>query len=654
MPKVELYINSQLCDLTGEEQIEVDYTSFDISKIGSRGGARSYSFNLPKTNLNKSVLENPEMVNNLSQIPYTRLPCLILVDGIDVQIRFAEIESAGSVYAVRVYGANSDLFAELKDKKAWDIDLKDYNHYWIFDTVYESRLNTEGYIYPVIDWQSDSPNFAINNDNKVVRNDFMLAALFYNTVLERIFRDTNYTLVNEVEADTANLLIASGQARRNEDMGRYEASISTDMATGNLPAGAFNIIFYTTPSADYDYGYWNDISLALGASFIDDIDVDINVDFEIRNNLGIPLDLVLRVHDAFGVINTYTVNILAGATIPYNISLPNTEMRANGNVYAGIFIDMQASSGTAGAIEILTSTITFSNVVLVAERPNEAYSHFGSREGFVTPSSIMPDVTQVEIFKNYLLMFGLIPSVNEITKVVTLVAFDKLISNLSRAYDWSDKLDFSQEAETKFLLDNYAQNNWFRYKQDGEEIKPAGTDGNIQIANGNLELEKDIVQLIYAGTNMVTRLEDNVVPNIGVYLGGVKQDSREPRVLILDNKTPADIGGNVTYDDTTSTQVLSDTIPMCYFILDGKVLNLGFQNNLLPSYYELISDVLNRVKITTMLVRLSAADISTIDFTRPVWIQKHEAYFYISSIKGFSYTENKSTIVELVKLNING
>ena len=56
MPKVELYINLQLCDLTGSEQIEVDYTSFDISKIGTRGGARSYSFNLPKTNRNKAIL----------------------------------------------------------------------------------------------------------------------------------------------------------------------------------------------------------------------------------------------------------------------------------------------------------------------------------------------------------------------------------------------------------------------------------------------------------------------------------------------------------------------------------------------------------------------------------------------------------------------
>jgi len=89
MPKVELYINLQLCDLTGSEQIEVDYTSFDISKIGTRGGARSYSFNLPKTNRNKAILENPEIVNNLSTLPYTRLPCRILVDGVDVQIRFA-------------------------------------------------------------------------------------------------------------------------------------------------------------------------------------------------------------------------------------------------------------------------------------------------------------------------------------------------------------------------------------------------------------------------------------------------------------------------------------------------------------------------------------------------------------------------------------
>jgi len=125
MPHVQLYINDQLLDLKGDESIEVDYTIFDITKIGSRGGARSYEFQLPKTNQNKSVLENPEMVNNLSEVPYTRLPCLILVDGVDVLIRFAEVSSVKDAYNIRVYGSNSDLFSELGNHKLYEIDFGD-------------------------------------------------------------------------------------------------------------------------------------------------------------------------------------------------------------------------------------------------------------------------------------------------------------------------------------------------------------------------------------------------------------------------------------------------------------------------------------------------------------------------------------------------
>jgi len=86
MPNVKLYINNQLMDLSGDESINVDYSIFDIKKIDKRTGARSYQFKLPKTNRNKTVLENPEIVNNLSQIPYSRMACNILVDGVDVLI----------------------------------------------------------------------------------------------------------------------------------------------------------------------------------------------------------------------------------------------------------------------------------------------------------------------------------------------------------------------------------------------------------------------------------------------------------------------------------------------------------------------------------------------------------------------------------------
>ena len=97
---VQLYINNQLCDLKGDESIEVDYSIFDISKIGSRGGARSYEFQLPKTNNNKLILENPEIVNNLSIIPYSRLDARVFVEGVDVLIRFAEVSKVKDAYKI--------------------------------------------------------------------------------------------------------------------------------------------------------------------------------------------------------------------------------------------------------------------------------------------------------------------------------------------------------------------------------------------------------------------------------------------------------------------------------------------------------------------------------------------------------------------------
>jgi len=201
MPQVQIYINNQLCDLKGDEEISVDYAIFDITKIGSRGGARSYEFSLPKTNRNKSVLENPEMVNNLSEVPYTRLPCLILVDGVDVLIRFAEVSTVKDDYKIRVYGSNSDLFSILAQYKLIDIDWTDLDEIWTQNTMVGARTRTEGIIYPVIDYNEDSPNFAINNYSRSIRSDYTLPCVFVNDILERIFEHIGWDYINEIEDD---------------------------------------------------------------------------------------------------------------------------------------------------------------------------------------------------------------------------------------------------------------------------------------------------------------------------------------------------------------------------------------------------------------------------------------------------------------------
>lgn len=670
MPKVELYINLQLCDLTGSEQIEVDYTSFDISKIGTRGGARSYSFNLPKTNRNKSVLENPEIVNNLSTLPYTRLPCRILVDGIDVKIRFAEIESAGSVYAVRVYGANSDLFATLSDVKLYDLDFSDYDHVWEMTNVVASRLNTDGYIYALIDYHEDSPNFACNNDANNFRVDYCPPSFFVNTILQTIFETAGYTLENEVEEDSANLLMplhfssvepAPFIAAKYEGVMEIYADMEVPSVQGWIQYYNFDAVSaYTGLYYDFPYYVPNTTHRALRVEDNMQFKMSLSIELNITDAVNFVLINIKSYYSDGTLWNSAVVpvaqNLSVGThTITHDL-YPTTVQIIQREIYYTVeFSNAAYAFGSSSSYYVLnTSTVTVSDVVY--------WGRLLRYNQFLNVSAVMPDMTQTTFIKNYMLLFGLIPIVNEATGVVSFVKFNSIVANLSKAYDWSDKLDYSEPHEVKFMLNDYAQNNYFKWKEDGDEPVPVDATGVIKINNKNLELEKDIVQMDFAATNSNFRLNglgvgDRILPQIGIYKLAELTNNKVPRLLQLTKKTAAEWGLTVLgmqYDDGQTSEGVADNIPVCHFIDISEPFNLGFGNNILANYYEAITAVIGKLKVVRELVRLNAADISTIDFTRPVWIQKHEAYFYISSIKGFSYTENKSTIVELVKLNING
>ena len=367
--------------------------------------------------------------------------------------------------------------------------------------------------------------------------------------------------------------------------------------------------------------------------------------FEIINPVSYGQDLVYtfffkdNVGNAVYAVNSVIISILPGTntyTLDFDFQTPthNSELKL-------IFLQ---GAGTVQMTMTNTSTVEFSEVV-VQELQLLTYGEY------ISLPAILPDITQLELLKNYMQMFCLLPVIDEPNKTVTLIKFDDILLNIPNCYDWSNKLDLTEDAEITFIQDSYGQSNNFTYKQDGDEPKPIGTDGVITINNSNLEKEKDVVELIFAGTNSVVRCSGLNVPNIGIFENGEYKSEREPRVLV--NTIQSLGGGFVRLDDGTNYQNVS-TISIPHFIDAAQTFNLGFGNNLLDTYYDLLSNILSGVKLVKILVMINVSDISKLDFTRPVFIQKYEAYFYISSIKGFSYTESKSTLVELVKLNING
>jgi len=263
---------------------------------------------------------------------------------------------------------------------------------------------------------------------------------------------------------------------------------------------------------------------------------------------------------------------------------------------------------------------------------------------------------QSDFLKAYLQMFSCLVTVDEDTKTVNINKFNELFENIPQAIDWSDKIDYTDENNLEFALDKYGQQNSLVYKEDAsiDEQFIQGANGTINIDDNTLPFTEEIVKLPFSATEMDARLEAFVIPKIKIFTTDSTRtpptqptNKVEPRILLLERVTTVP---SVIYTDGSTTVTTNVDLPLAWFMAGGKQLNLGFGNNLITLYYGGLQSVLTRTKIVTEQLRLNALDIQQLDFLKPVYLSKHNAYFYISKISGFTYGSSESTEVELVKL----
>jgi hypothetical protein len=242
-------------------------------------------------------------------------------------------------------------------------------------------------------------------------------------------------------------------------------------------------------------------------------------------------------------------------------------------------------------------------------------------------------------------MFGLIPQTNNITKTVDFKQLSDMYKNRANAYDWTDKLDMSEDPEIVFTIGDYAQRNKMEYEEDETVLKDYG-NGYIDIGNTTLEKEKILFTLPFAATQMVKRLKNLDVPRIKLRILGEIENNIEPRILILDRKNIT--GGNIKWFDWSDYISSSTSIPLCYFIVSGKTYNLGFNDNLITKWYPELTYLFDKSKKITALFNLNHTDIANIDMFIPVYLKQFSNYFIINKIN--NYIANKLTEVELIRM----
>lgn len=199
---------------------------------------------------------------------------------------------------------------------------------------------------------------------------------------------------------------------------------------------------------------------------------------------------------------------------------------------------------------------------------------------------------------------------------IKFIPFDNLSANKSKAVDWTNRVIMAYNSVTprnlQYTLDNIAQNNWFRYKEDDNVM--GNYDGNIQVDDATIEYERDAITLPFSACST-----KGGVAYIPLYShneeGELEYNKTNPRILLLDGT---------------------------------KGIFKGLEwTTLIANNYQTYKGLINNAKVVTEYIRLNSIELRDLEMDIPVYLAQYGCYLAIIEI---TTKENNICECKLLKL----
>jgi hypothetical protein len=661
----ELYVNDLLIDLPFDSLVALSFAVNSLTDLKTVQGNISNSINLPATANNLAALGYPNDINfNGKNTVRKKLPCRYIQNGVEViqQGTLRIIGATKDVIRVVISSGNSDFF-DLISGKITDLNMSEYDHTWNQDIAINSRLHTSGYIYPIINYG----NLA-NGDgtiySSVINAHQMRPAVFAKTVVKKIIESAGYKFINKIVDDPVtqplydNLLLPFAKdkfvhAKRYIDQvltdnlvaekntfhqyldaggGGSDFLLTFDHVTQARP-GSFDGTAFTAfedMTVDIDFHFHSIVSGTLNPAHRDGGDYQLHY-APVSGGDAIIARANLRIEDPNVVVTAMSpfLHRYEKTYLDYHLTATGVKLNAGDRIYMNIGV----LYGCYQDINGVTLTI------------NRSYEMtYGDH---VQIESVLPDMTATDFLKFIQFLFCAIIQTDNVNKTVTIVPFGYIVQNLPSAVNWSDKLTNDSE-DINLQIGDYCQQNEAKYNHDDTVSPDTYGNGSFYITDENLDLYQDIYDIPFAAsleTLVLGDLRTLFINKITDRLAGEMSTATEARICLL-NKSAATIRYQAF--DTVTPVVISSDIPLTYFTGLGSAPDLTMKIIFKNHYTDLVN-VLNDQRKLTCYLMLNEIDIQTLDFFKPVYIQKYAGYFYISKITDF--TGLKPCKVELIKLS---
>lgn len=703
MAIVQIKIQETEIDLYDNEKIVQSFSLINIEDITKRESEYSNTFKVPKTNKNLQVLEYADFLNSTSSLPYSRLFCEILIDGFPFKKGFISIESIDEDISLRFFTGNAGFYEIIKNRSINQINpvnTPSLTTTWNLPNVVAKRNTSQGIIFALIDYNGMPTN------TTTVDVRLLLPSFYRKTLIEGLIEDAGYTLINNIEnsieAYNNDIIPTAKNNLRNLESTINDKSYKGSILLTQIYRVIKNIGYPTTWGLSFELIYpylyfmfdnylqYNINNYYTTGNFnnpnnyfianqtgIFDVTVDMDMVIEhterwtnfyaqvpkhkVRNTLrllvfinNIPayeIDKIVHEYNNPSVIDGVNgINIYS-----WNYSI-NKTVKVTANNGDKLKIGFESVSYFYGDRDInflgsdISSRLTYTPT-------SNSFAEFKLGEGLtfgetVSTQNCLTDIKQSDFFKDTCIRYGLIPIVDEDLKKVTLYEFSQIKDNITNAVDWSNKLDETKDWELVFKIDSYGQNNYLNHKEDKFVLSPPrGSNGVITISNQNLDLEKKLYESPFAASTNVERLNGKSVMYIDLHDGVSLTNTSSFKNGVTARTGYVEFDNfSVSYTDGTTTTIVSNNIPLTWFIDSSKTYSAGFQSNLLDYSADIIA-ILQNLKKVKCEIRLNILDIINLNYFYPIYIDEFNSYFFLSKINQFDYTSNDSTTVELIKLN---
>lgn len=249
--------------------------------------------------------------------------------------------------------------------------------------------------------------------------------------------------------------------------------------------------------------------------------------------------------------------------------------------------------------------------------------------GFFPIAHNLPNIKITDFVKFLSVITGTFPKQNTSNNTVEFVPLNTIWNNKAKALDWTTRIirsgEESKPKDITFVVSGYAQNNWYKWKEDEEALKDK-YNGNLTIDNKTLELSKVIFQFPFVASSddvpMYKYEEKVILDEEGYLIEGMRSFGGEATPTPQEDKERQ---YSACKDRIFKLKEDSNKNAVASFDFDMQ--------EIIETKYKNLRTTLQKAKFITERVKIRDIELVDFDETKPIYLAQYGSYFAVVNIK---------------------